>query len=243
MSSRWYTFEDVMETDKDGYCRISKEKLATCGFAQLQPGDIIGVTHTYERSTGEYLTVGTLFVKVVSVKMPRPHGLFHRSFPGSVIVALPSGERTELLQWDPLSWPSGICYFPTPKIYEYFRENCEADGSYIDLSRIIIYNGHEAALKEDMLAEKKRRENVRAARIEQYRNAEEERRKAQADEEEQARRNATAKASLDALFDSMDYMEHATFSCPNCTASCKVPVRGKNVLIHCTCGKDFEVFC
>lgn len=243
MGSHWYTFEDVMETDKRGFCRIAKEKLATCGFAQIKPGDIIGVTHTFERKMGEYFTVGTLFVKVVSVKMPHPRGLFRRTFPGSVIVALPNGERTELLQWDPLSWPSGICYFPTSKIYEYFRENCEVDGAYIDLSHIIIYTGHEAALQADMIAEKKRREKVRADRIEQYKNAAAARQSEREAQEEAERRNAAAKATLDILFERMDEMEHAVFSCPNCMASCEVPVRGKNVLIHCACNTDFEVFC
>lgn len=243
MGSRWYTFEDVMETDKDGLCKISREKLADCAFAHLQPGDIIGITHTFEYNLGEHRNIGTLFVKVVSVKMPRPYTWFRPGFSGSVIVALPNGECTELLQLDPFSWPSGICYFPAPKIHEYFRENCEAEGPYVELSRIIIYKGHEAELKEDMLAEKQRRERVRAARIERYKNSREEREAEKAYWEEKAKRNAEAKPTLDALFDSMDELQFSQFSCPKCKKICEVPVRGKNVLIHCTCGQDFEVFC
>ena len=243
MGSRWYTFEDVMETDKDGLCKISREKLADCAFAHLQPGDIIGITHTFEYNLGEPRNIGTLFVKVVSVKMPRPYTWYRPGFSGSVIVALPNGECTELLQLDPFSWPSGICYFPSPKIHEYFRENCEAEGPYVDLSRIIIYKGHEAELKEDMLAEKQRRERVRAARIAHHEATAEQRAAEQERAAMQAKRNAAAKPELDALFDSMDELQSSEFTCPKCKAACSVPVRGKNVLIHCACGHDFEVFC
>lgn len=243
MSDHWYTFEDVMEDDSEGYCRVSRAKLPTCGFAQLKPGDIIGVTHTYEKRAGEYFSAGTLFVKVVSVKMPTAPGFFSGGYPGNVIVQLPNGETTELLSWDPRSWPSGICYFPTHAIYEYFRENCEMDSSYIDLSRLIIYKGHEAKLKEDMLAEKERREKVRRDRIRRYHEQEKERRAEEERYAERQKRNAEAKEQLEDLFNSMDEVQFKEHKCPKCGVLCSVPVRGKEVMIHCRCGLDYEVFC
>ena len=243
MGSRWYTFEDVMETDKDGLCKISRDKLSTCAFAQLRPGDIIGVTHTFEFSAGEDRNIGTLFVKVVSVKMPRPYTWWRPGFSGSVTVALPSGESTELLSLDPFAWSSGLCYFPSPRICEYFRENCEVEGDYVMPNRMIIYKGHEAILQEDMLAEKERRERVRAARIEQYQQFAEQREAEAVSRAEHEQRNADARAVLDELFDSMDSVRFSKVTCPGCKAVCEVPIRGKNVLIHCKCGKDFEIFC
>jgi len=243
MSNHWYTFEDVMEDNSEGICRVSKQKIPTCAFAQLRPGDIIGVTHTYEKRAGEFYNAGTLFVKVVSVKMPVARSFFSAGDPGNVLVQLPNGEETELLSWDPRSWPSGICYFPTPQIYAYFRENCEMDSSYVDLSRLIIYVGHEATLREDMLAEKERREKVRRARIEKYAEQEDQRRE-EAEKDARAQvENDAAKEVLDELFDSLNEMEFRDFICPECGSVCSVPVRGKNVWIHCRCNHDFEVFC
>ena len=86
-------------------------------------------------------------------------------------------------------------------------------------------------------------ERVRAARIERYKSSESVREAEKAFVEEQAKRNAEVLPTLDALFDSMDEMQVSKFSCPKCKAACEVPVRGKNVLIHCSCGQDFEVFC
>ena len=243
MSDHWYTFEDVMEDDHNAFCRVSKRKIPTCAFSMLRPGDIIGVTHTYEKRSGEKLDAGTLFVKVVSVKMPVARGFFSKGDPGNVLVQLPNGEETELLSWDPRSWPSGICYFPAPQIYSYFRENCEMDSTYVDLSRLIIYIGHEAVLRADMQAEKERRAAVRRRRIEKYEQEEDLRRAAAEREAREQVENEEAKAHLGSLFDSLGEIEFRDVPCPDCGMACAVPVRGKNVNIHCKCGRDFELFC
>ena len=98
-------------------------------------------------------------------------------------------------------------------------------------------------LAVDMLAEKERRERVRAARIEQYQQFAEQREAEAVSRAEHEQRNADARAVLDELFDSMDSVRFSKATCPGCKAVCEVPIRGKNVLIHCKCGKDFEIFC
>ena len=94
---RCYRFEDVL--DKNG--KVAKEKIADSTFAHLNPGDYVGIEFGW-RSEDDGGHRGTLFVKVVSVTMPKAVGFFSGN-PGQVKVSLPNGTTTDLLVYNDCS--------------------------------------------------------------------------------------------------------------------------------------------
>lgn len=153
---RCYRFEDVL--DKSG--KVAKEKIADSTFAHLNPGDYVGIEFGW-RSEDDGGHRGTLFVKVVSVTMPKAVGFFSGN-PGQVKVSLPNGTTTDLLVYKIVDayYPTRNAYMPTKEICTYFEKNCHPEkGGFVSTVSIEAYpSDKKALLKERMEHEFARRE-------------------------------------------------------------------------------------
>ena len=152
-----YFFNDVL--DKNG--KVAKEKISNCTFSHLKPGDYVGISFGWysEDDSGHR---GTVFVKVVSVTMPKAVGFFSGN-SGQVKVVFPDGTTTDLLVYKIVDsyYPTRDAYTPTKAICEYFNKNCFPEkGGFVNTTTIEAYpSDKKALLKERMEFEFERRKN------------------------------------------------------------------------------------
>ena len=202
---RNYFFNDVLDSKGN----VAKEKISNCTFAHLKPGDYVGISFGW-RSEDDGGHRGTVFVKVVSVTMPKAVGFFSGN-PGQVKVAFPDGTTTDLLVYKIVDayYPTRDAYTPTKAIYEYFNKNCFPEkGGYISTVTIEAYpSDKKALLKERMEFEferrRKKKQQIIFEKAELDAKTAELKRQEQLRLEEQKRRNAAiTDQELDDLFHS-----------------------------------------
>jgi len=203
--NRSYFFNDVL----DNKGNVAKEKISNCTFAHLKPGDYVGVSFGW-RSEDDAGDRGTVFVKVVSVTMPKAAGFFSAN-PGQVKVSFPDGTVTDLLVYKIVDayYPSHNAYTPTKAIYDYFNKNCFPEkGGFVSTVSIEAYPSDKKALLKDRMEFEfeRRRKNKEHIMLEQAKlDAKAAKIKYQEQlrlEEEQRRNAAISDQELDSLFHS-----------------------------------------
>ena len=141
--------------------RVDKNKIDSCSFNKIIPGDYIlinfcdsGVHDEDGWSGGGDL--GTLFVKVVSVKLPQKASFFSNEFFGQVMIELPNGKITELMKPD-MEWVNR-------EIHTYFMEKCFPEIKRPACIRhgLFVYNSGDPELQKLMRKESARRERRKA---------------------------------------------------------------------------------
>ena len=198
------------------YGIVDRKKVEACSFTKVRPGDIIGISFE-SRSvevSGLY-SFGMLFLKVVESVRPVPAGIISKQRPGQIVVAAPNGNQMNLLEYRTRHYDRRDIsrYYPSKEVLDFAQKH-----GYIDIedwdSRVhdsdynadwYVYNyrGYEAELQDDMLKEKQRREQEKAAEAVRARAAEERAAKEARARVQDAARHAAARREIDALFSKM----------------------------------------